>query len=60
MPFLNHLPTVLILLALAAVVFLAVRSILRQKKKGSSCGCGCASCPMSGRCHPSEDPEKAE
>ncbi len=46
MTFLNHLPTVLILLALAAVLFFAIRSVVRDRKKGGSCSCGCASCPM--------------
>ena len=35
-----NLPTILILLVLAAAIFLAVRSIIRDKKKG-----GCAGCP---------------
>ncbi len=60
MSFLSYLPTVLILLGLAVVVFFAVRSILRDRKKGSSCSCGCASCPMSGKCHSGENPEKNE
>ncbi len=51
MPFLDQLPTILIIIALAIVVALAVRSVIRNKKKGGSCGCGCSSCPMSGSCH---------
>ncbi len=58
--FLNYLPTILILAALAAVVFFAIRSVIRDKRKGGSCGCGCASCPMSGKCHPQGDAEKTE
>ncbi len=57
MPILEMLPTILILLALGAVVFFAVRSIIRSKKKGGSCGCGCSSCPMSAKCHSTEDTE---
>ncbi len=57
MPFLTYLPTILIILGLAAVVFLAVRSILRDRKKGASCGCGCSSCPMSGKCRSDEHTE---
>ena len=38
-------------LVLAAAA-LAVRSLMKDRKAGkSSCGCGCASCPMSGKCH---------
>ena len=54
MPFLDQLPTILIILVLVAVVALAARSVLRNKKKGGSCGCGCSSCPMSGQCHSKE------
>ncbi len=47
-----NLGTIVVLLIVAAVIALAARSIIRQKKQGkSSCGCGCASCPMSGACH---------
>ncbi len=39
-----------------AIVFgffaVAVVRIVRDRKKGkNSCGCGCADCPMNGRCH---------
>lgn len=34
---------ILILLALACVLYLAVRSVIRRKKSG--CGCGCEGCP---------------
>ncbi len=39
--------TVIVLMILAAVVFLAVRSIYKDKKKGGSASCG-GDC---GRCH---------
>ncbi len=61
MPFLDILPTVLILLGLGAVVTLIIRSLIRQKKAGkSSCGCGCASCPMNGKCPPAKEADKTE
>ena len=48
---------ILLILAVAAVVFLCVRSMVRDRKAGrpscgscSSCG-GCAGCPMAGACH---------
>ena len=38
--------------AVAAIIAGAVVSLVRNKRKGrSSCGCGCANCPMSGACH---------
>ena len=45
--------TVIICAVLIAVVAAIIYSMIRNKKKGkSSCGCGCADCPMSGSCHP--------
>ncbi len=58
MPFLTYLPTMLIIAALVAVVVLCIRSILRDRRKGGSCSCGCSSCPMSGSCHPNREPEQ--
>ena len=47
-----NLLTIGILLVLAAAVFAIVFSLIREKKKGrSSCGGGCAHCPMAGECH---------
>ena len=44
-----HIGTILICLALAAIVILILRSLIRQKKQGkSSCGCNCAHCAMHG------------
>lgn len=46
------LATIIISLALAAVVALIVYSMLRDKKRGkSSCGANCAHCSMAGTCH---------
>ena len=47
-----NLGTLIVTLALAAIVGLIVFRLIRDKKRGkSSCGCGCADCPMSGSCH---------
>ena len=47
-----NIPTVIICVALAAVVALIVAKLVRDKKKGrSSCGCGCEHCAMSDACH---------
>lgn len=47
-----HLPTFLICAALVAVVALIIVRLVRNKKRGrTSCGCGCANCPMSASCH---------
>ena len=44
--------TLIVALALAAVVGLIVFRMIRDKKRGkSACGCGCADCPMHGSCH---------
>lgn len=51
----GNIATILICTVLIAVVAAVIAGIVRDKKKGrSSCGCGCASCPMSGSCHPSK------
>ena len=47
-----NLATLLISAALAAAVVLVIIKMIRDRKKGrTSCGCGCADCPMSGKCH---------
>ena len=44
--------TILVVLILAIVVALIVRTIVKDKKAGrSSCGAGCAGCAMKGSCH---------
>ena len=43
---------ILILAGVAALVALAVISMIRDKKAGkSSCGCNCANCALAGKCH---------
>lgn len=49
---LENIATIIICAVLIAVVAAIIVSMIRNKKKGkSSCGCGCADCPMSGSCH---------
>ncbi|MBO4409663.1 MAG: FeoB-associated Cys-rich membrane protein [Spirochaetales bacterium] len=44
--------TLIVLLALAAVVSLIVVSMVRGRKAGkSSCGHKCGCCPLAGQCH---------
>ncbi|MCD8390874.1 MAG: FeoB-associated Cys-rich membrane protein [Firmicutes bacterium] len=48
--------TILVVFALAAVVTLIIRAMIRDKKRGkSSCGCGCANCQSAGMCHGAAD-----
>ena len=50
-----NLSTILISIALLAIVVLIIRSLVRQKKQGkSSCGAGCAHCAMHGQCQHSQ------
>ncbi|MBO4305909.1 MAG: FeoB-associated Cys-rich membrane protein [Clostridia bacterium] len=44
-----NIATILISLALAAVVGLAVGKLIRDRKR-SGCSCGCSDCPMKGKC----------
>ena len=47
----ENLATIVICLALAAVVVLIIVGMVKNKRRGkTSCG-GCQSCPMSGSCH---------
>lgn len=48
----SNLATILISLALAAIVIGIVFVIRKDKKKGkSSCGGSCCHCQMAGKCH---------
>ena len=48
----NNIGTVVVALCLAAVVFLIVFKLIKDKKRGkTSCGCGCEHCAMAGKCH---------
>lgn len=47
--------TILIALALAAIVAAIIAKKVRNRKTGASaCGCGCVNCAMSGICHGKE------
>ncbi|MBO5171046.1 MAG: FeoB-associated Cys-rich membrane protein [Oscillospiraceae bacterium] len=47
-----NLGTILICIALIAVIALIFRSLIRQHKQGkASCGCNCAHCAMHETCH---------
>ena len=49
----ENIGTILITAALALIVALIARKLIKDKKKGkSSCGCNCAHCAMAGPCHP--------
>ncbi|SCX12697.1 Virus attachment protein p12 family protein [Lachnospiraceae bacterium YSD2013] len=48
----QNIGTIVISAGLIAVVALAVRSLIKDKKKGkSSCGGNCGSCSMGCACH---------
>ena len=53
MPFLNfmyeNLSTIIVLLILCLTFGFVIFSMVRSRKKGHSC-CGCADCPMKGKC----------
>lgn len=49
---LENIATIIICVVLLAIVAAIIVRIVGDKKKGkSSCGCGCANCPVSGSCH---------
>ncbi len=48
----SNIGTIIVLLVLAIIVGVIIYKMYRDKKQGkSSCGCNCASCPMSNECH---------
>lgn len=48
----------IILILLVAVVALIIRAMIKDKKSGKSCSCGCADCPMSGSCGSGKNKEE--
>ena len=47
----DNIATVIICAVLIAVVAAIIVGMAKYRKKGkSSCGCGCAGCPMNGSC----------
>ncbi len=49
---LGNMATIIICAVLIGIVVAIVVSMVKNKRRGkSSCGCGCANCPMSGSCH---------
>ena len=54
--FAANLGTIAVLLILAAILTPIAVKIIKDKKKGAStCGCGCSTCPYSGKCHAEAD-----
>ena len=47
----GNISTVIISAVIVCIVALVIKRMIDNKKMGkSSCGCGCADCPMSGKC----------
>lgn len=46
----ENIGTIITALILLFIIGMAVRSMIRKKKAGQTCGCGCSSCAMSGSC----------
>ncbi len=43
--------TAVVLFAVIALVAFLTVYLWKKRKSGGTCGCGCASCPMAGKCH---------
>ncbi len=53
-----NLPTLIVLLLVAAALYLALRPFLRGKRKFTDCGCGRGShCSSCSGCHPQTGPK---
>lgn len=53
-----QLSDILLLIALVLLLFLAVRKMIRMRKKGKGCLSGCVGCAWSSTCSHSSDPGK--
>lgn len=55
-----NLATVLVTLALIAIVGLIVYKMVKDKKSGKSCGCGCgcSGCALSDKCNSGKNQNK--
>ena len=52
----ENIGSLLILLAVVSIAAAILAFRIRAKRQGkTSCGCGCASCPMADKCHPKKD-----
>ncbi len=52
----DNAATIIVAALVILLVSCIVISLVREKKRGgSSCGCGCSGCPMSGSCHENRD-----
>ena len=59
--FVENLPWILILVALAGILALIVYRLVRAKKRGTStCGCGCQNCAMKDVCHAPKTKKQAQ
>lgn len=48
----DNIGTIAVAAVLLIIVILLIVKVFSDKKKGrSSCGCNCANCPMSQKCH---------
>ena len=48
----ENIGSIAVLLALLLIVTLSTAFLIRKKRRGGcSCGSGCGSCPMAGKCH---------
>lgn len=56
----ENIVTIAVCLVIAVFVVLAVISILKNRKSGKSCSCGCEGCIYSGSCGKSGAENQAE
>ena len=56
----NNWANILIIALVIALVALAIRSMVRDKKAGkSSCGCSCSNCALADKCHAIQKAKKS-
>ena len=57
----SNLANIIVIAVVALAVFIAVRSLVKDKKAGkSSCGCNCSNCALAGKCHQIQENKRQE
>lgn len=55
----ENIASIIIVLVIATFAVIAVMSLIRNRKKGKSCSCGCEGCAYSGNCSESGKKENS-
>lgn len=51
----ENMGTIFVGLILAVILILIIKKIIKDRKNGSSCSCGCSGCSMQNVCHKKDE-----